>query len=62
VLSAGGERRQRRRPGVMVDGSRCGKVEHSSAVLVAAMGISEGDRGQRYTVAQRWRNKAAQWG
>jgi hypothetical protein len=37
--------------GVMVDGSRCGKVVHSGAVLVAVTGSSEGDRGRRYTVA-----------
>jgi hypothetical protein len=29
----------------MVDGSRCGKVLHGGAVLVAAMGSSEGDQG-----------------
>jgi hypothetical protein len=46
----------------MVEGSRCGKVVHDSAVLVAVMRSSEGNRGRRYTVARRQQNKAAQWG
>jgi hypothetical protein len=43
--STGGEQWRGRRLGAMVDGSRCGKVVHGSAVLVAATGSSEGDRG-----------------
>jgi hypothetical protein len=48
--------------GVMVDGSRCGKVVHGGAVLVAVTGSSEGDRERRYTVARQWQNKVTQWG
>jgi hypothetical protein len=33
------------RPGVMVNGSWCGKVVHGGTVLVAATGSTEGDRG-----------------
>jgi hypothetical protein len=51
VRSTEGERRRGRRPGAMVDGSRCGKVVHGGAVLVAATGSSKGDRGRRYAVA-----------
>jgi hypothetical protein len=62
VRSAGGERRRGWHPAVMVDGSWCGKAVHGSAVLMAATGSSEGDRGWHYAVARRWWNKAAQWG
>jgi hypothetical protein len=48
--------------GAMVDDSRCGKVVHGGAVLVAAAGSLEGNRGRRYMVAQWQRNKVAQWG
>jgi hypothetical protein len=59
--SAGGEQRWGQCPGVMVDGSRCGKVVHGAAVLMAVTGSSKGDRGRCYTVAQWRRSKAAQW-
>jgi hypothetical protein len=52
VRSTGGEQRWGRRPGAMVDGSRCGKVVHGGAVLVVATGSAEGDRGRRYMVAR----------
>jgi hypothetical protein len=45
VRSAGGEWRRGRRPGAIVNGSRCGKVLHGGAVLVAVAGAQRGTRG-----------------
>jgi hypothetical protein len=42
VRSVGGERRRGRHPGVVVDSSWCGKVEHGGAVLRVVMASSEG--------------------
>jgi hypothetical protein len=61
VQLAGEERRRGRRPGVVVDSSRCGKVVHGGTVHEAVTGSSEG-AGLALHGGLTAVEKAAQWG